>query len=189
MTVTIPAGKQNGAVTVTVPNTTNIDPNNSYALAFKVVSVDGDAQIAANMTKVLLVINIKNIYDGDYTSNGYFYHPSAPRAITNRPKSLYTINATSCAVELGDLGASGYFAIFDVDAATNAVTILDYPGSVATVSFGSGLPTTSPGYTPQWSRSAECNNVYDPAAQEFKVRYGYVGATGYRVTEECIKRN
>jgi len=187
-TVTIPAGKQRAAVVVTVPSTTALDPNNSYGLAFKVISVDGDVQIAANMSKVMLEINIKNIYDGDYVSNGYFYHPSAPRPIIDRPKTLSTVNATSVALELGDLGGAGYFAIFDVDPATNAVSILQYPNSVPIVNFGTGLPTAGPAYSPQWPRSAECNNVYDPAAEEFKVRYGYVGATGYRVTEECIQR-
>ena len=77
----------------------------------------------------------------------------------------------------------------DVDPITNNITIRDYPGSVTTIDFGAGLPTTNPGYTPVFTRSAECNNVYDPATKEFKVRYGYMGGTGYRVTEEIIKKN
>ena len=186
-TITIPAGQQRAAVVVTVPSTTSFDPNNSYGLAFKIVSVDGDAQIAANMNKVMLEINIKNIYDGDYVSNGYFYHPTAPRPMIDLAKTFFTLNATSCAVALGDLGPSGYYSIFDVDPVTNALTITAYPnGTPPLTMWTSGLPTTGPGYTPQWARSAECNNTYDAATETFQVRYGYVGATGWRVTEEII---
>ncbi|MEO8416647.1 MAG: hypothetical protein ABI472_23480 [Ginsengibacter sp.] len=55
--------------------------------------------------------------------------------------------------------------------------------------FTSGLPATNPGYTPQWSGSASCNNTYDPASKTFYVRYGYLGSNGWRVTEEAIKLN
>ncbi len=185
----IPAGKQNASITITVPSTQNISPDNSYGIGFKIISVDAGYTIASNMTKTLVEVVIKNQYDGDYTSNGYFYHPSVPRAITDRAKTLSTMTATSCMVELGDLGSSGYFAILDVDPVTNNITITDYPGSVATIDFGAGLPDTNPGYTAQWARSAECNNVYDPATKSFKVRYGYMGSTGYRVTEEIIEKN
>ena len=136
-----------------------------------------------------IAFTTKKHFGGQYTSNGYFYHPSAPRAITDRPKTLEALSENSVKVELGDLASAGYFAIFTVDTLTNNVTISQYPSSVNVVSFGAGLPTTNPGYTPQWSGSANCNNVYDPVNKEFRVRYGYMGGTGYRVTEEIIKLN
>ena len=182
----IPAGQQYAPVKITIPSTMGISADNSYAIGLKIISADAGYVIASNMNKTLVEIVIKNQYDGDYISNGYFYHPSAPRGITDRPKTLATVNATSVWTELGDLGGSGYFAIFDVDPATNKITIRQNPGSVAVVDFGTGLPSTNPGYTAQWANSAECNNVYDPATESFKVRYGYVGGTGYRVTEEII---
>lgn len=185
----IPAGKQSVAISITIPSTVNISPDNTYGIGFKIISVDAGYTIAANMTKTLVEVVIKNQYDGEYTSNGYFYHPALPRAITERAKTMYTMTATSCAVELGDLASSGYFAILDVDPVTNDITIVDYPGSISTIDFGAGLPDTNPGYTAAWARSAECTNVYDPATKEFKVRYGYMGGTGYRVTEEVIQKN
>ena len=184
--VVIPAGQQYAPVKITIPSTVGISADNSYAIGLKIISADAGYTIASNMNKTLVEIVIKNQYDGDYVSNGYFYHPASPRGITDRPKTLATVNATSVWTELGDLGGNGYFAIFDVDPTSNAITIRQYPGSVSVVEFGTGLPTTNPGYTAQWANSAECNNVYDPATESFKVRYGYVGGTGYRVTEEII---
>lgn len=182
----IPAGQQYAPVKITIPSTVGISADNSYGIGLKILSADAGYTIASNMNKTLVEVVIKNQYDGDYISNGYFYHPSAPRGITERPKTLATVNATSVWTELGDLGGAGYFAIFDVNPATNAVTVRQYPGSVSIVDFGAGLPTTSPGYTAQWANSSECNNIYDPATESFKVRYGYVGGTGYRVTEEIL---
>ncbi|SDS92336.1 hypothetical protein SAMN05216490_2100 [Mucilaginibacter mallensis] len=132
-----------------------------------------------------------NKYEGPYTSNGYFYHPSDPRAITNLVKSVLTSGPNSVIVDLGDLGSSGYQAVFTIDPATNNVTITAAPGAGGApyTMFTSGLPTTNPGYTPQWAGSAACNNTYDPATKTFHVRYGYLGSTGWRVTEEAITMN
>jgi len=184
----IPAGQQYAPVKITIPSTQGISPDRSYGIALKIVSVDGGYTVSSNMAKTLVEIVIKNEYDGEYMANGFFYHPSAPRPIEELPKTLSTVNATSVAVDLGDLGPAGYYAIFDTDPVTHNVTIRQFPGSVALVDFGTGLPSTSPGYTPQWANSAECNNIYVPSEQAFKVRYGYVGGTGYRVTEEIIEK-
>lgn len=191
--VVIPAGKTKGIININVPNTTTLDPNETYGLGFRIVSVDGGYIIASNEKTVLLSIAIKNIYDGNYTSNGYVYHPSAPRPIIDRAKTLSTVNATTVDCELGDLGAANYHAYFDVDPITNLVTISPAAGAAGGTyyQFDAGFPTIAPGplYTAQWARSAECNNTYDPITEEFKVRYGYIGGTGFRITEEVIKRN
>jgi hypothetical protein len=151
---------------------------------------------AANGKQKIWTINVAplpaiNKYEGTYTSNGYFYHPSSPRAITNLVKSVLTSGPNSVIVDLGDLGSSGYTAIFTIDPATNNVTITPAPGAAGTpyTMFTSGLPSTNPGYTPQWAGSAACNNTYDPATKTFYVRYGYMGGTGWRITEEAIKMN
>ncbi len=171
----------------------SIDPSlllgNLYALGFTITSVS-DGEISELRKDYIVELKAKNAYDGDYTSNGYVYHPTLPRTIDARPKTLETFSPTSVVCELGDLGANGYFAVFDV-LASNDVDITIAPGAagVAYEMFTAGLPAANPGYTPQWAGSAECNNTYDPATQSFKVRYGYLGATGYRVTEEIITRD
>lgn len=194
LNATIAAGQMNDTLEINVTNSSNLDPNLTYGLGLELISADNGFQVASNMKEILIKIVVKNIYDGDYIANGYFYHPSVPRSMNNIPKTMYTYDPTSVAVGLGDLEASGYYSVFTVDPATNQVTVSDYPGSVpGVVMYTSSLPATHPngsatGYTPQWSRSAECNNTYDPVTKSFKMRYGYVGATGYRVSEEIITR-
>jgi hypothetical protein len=185
----IKAGKYNDTLEIIIPDASDLDPTQTYALGIELVSADNGCQIAANMKEVLIKIVIKNIYDADYTSNGYFYHPSAPRTIEDLHKTAATVGPNEVLVDLGDLGPD-YQAIFTIDPVTNELTIT--PGNSGTpplVMFSAGLPAATPGYTAQWARSAECNNTYDPATKSFKVRYGYMGGTGYRVTEEIITRD
>lgn len=171
----------------------SIDPSmlvgHTYALGFTINSVT-DGEISVLRKDYLVELKAKNAYDGEYTSNGYFYHPTLPRSIDARPKTLETFSPTSVTVELGDLGGSGYFAILDVDASNN-VTITPAPGANGApyTMFTSDLPSTNPGYTAQWPQSTQCNNTYDPVEKAFYLRYGYLGGSGWRVTEEIIKRN
>jgi len=160
----------------------------SKPLTYEVTSASGKKRTWTVNVAPLPVINK---YEGSYTSNGYFYHPSSPRAITNLVKSVLSAGPTSVTVDLGDLGSSGYSALFTIDPTTNNVTITAASGAAGApyTMFTSGLPTTNPGYTPQWSGSASCNNTYDPATKTFYVRYGYMGSNGWRVTEEIIKMN
>jgi len=197
LTATIKAGSLLDTLEITIPRASDLDPTLTYGLGLELVSASNGFTVASNMKEVLIRITIKNIYDGEYTSNGYFYHPTAARTITNRPKTLATTGPNSVEVELGDLGGSGYFAIFTVDPGTGALTISQSPGSTPIAIFTSGLPAqnldgTPTGYVPAWPNASQCNNVYDPATHEFRVRYGYPGgASGqiYRVTEEIIKLN
>jgi hypothetical protein len=188
VTVTVPAGTNvSDAIKITFPNAGTLDATQSYGIGFKITTVDQGYTIAKNMSTIVIAINIKNQYDGKYDAVGYLYHPSAPRAV-DEEKDVITINATTSQVFLGDLGLGGFVAWFTVDPVTNAVTITAAPGAASApyTMFTSGLPTSNPGYTAAWAGSATSNNTYDPATKTFKVRYGYMGATGWRVTEEHI---
>lgn len=122
-------------------------------------------------------------------SDGYIYHPSAPRPITNFPKIFEEISPGVLKIDMGDLGSAGYAAILNIDPLTNRITISAAPGAAGApyTQFDSGLPSQNPGYTPQWPGSAQCSNLYDPVAREYRLRYGYLGGTGWRVTEEIIR--
>ncbi len=125
-------------------------------------------------------------------SSGYVYHPSAPRALINFQKNFEFISPNAVVCGMGDLGATGYFAILETEILTNHITISAMPGAAGGPYFqwDAGLPTSSPGpmYTPQWSSSAQCNNTYNPTTNTYYLRYGYIGGTGYRVVEEIIQR-
>jgi hypothetical protein len=164
-----------------------VDGSKNYMLPVKIASISGGSIAVAPGTGTCYFHIIGNPLAGNYISNGYFYHPSVPRAITNRPKFLAPVTPTQLLVELGDLGGGGYYSIFETDPVTNKVTILE--AVLPLTQFDTELPNSSPGYTPQWPSSAECTNIYDPATKTFKVRYGYLGgATGtvWRVTEEIL---
>jgi Domain of unknown function (DUF1735)/Domain of unknown function (DUF4361) len=182
----IAKGKILDTLPLVFPNSSTLDLTKTYAVGLTITSAGAGYKFGGSKNDLLLIINLKNQYDGLYDANGYFYHPSAARVL-HEDKELTTTGPTSVLVGLGDLGGSGYQAILTINP-DNSLTITPAPGAVGTpyIVFTSGLPTTSPGYTPQWAGSSQCNNTYDPVTKTFKVRYGYVGGTGYRVTEELI---
>ena len=189
LNVTIPAGSiTSDALKITIADALSLDATKKYGIGFKITSADQGFIAAKNLSAMVIAFTIKNQYEGTYEATGYFYHPTGPRDF-HEDKEVLTVNATTSQVFLGDLGTAGYVAWFQVDPATNAITITPAPGAAGApyTMFTSGLPTSNPGYTPQWPGSATCDNTYDPATKTFKVRYGYLGGSGWRVTEEHIK--
>jgi hypothetical protein len=167
-----------------------VDPAVSYMLPV-VIKDAQDQTISTNFSTIYFHF-IGNPLAGSYKATGYFYHPSAPRSFT-KARTLPAVNATTLITELGDLGGSGYFVEISVPNPFNTtsvqnVTIAVHSGSSPdpVLIWPGGLPT---GYTAAWSGSSMCNNTYDPSTQTFYLRYGYLGAGGYRVTEEWIKKN
>jgi uncharacterized protein DUF1735 len=190
--VTIPAGQHYGTTTVEIYQN-KLDGSLDYLLPISITD-GGGKNLSSNQNTIYYNV-IGNPYAGNYNYEGYFYHPSSPRALPNpngpSPKSLVAISSTIVQVDLGDLGGAGYIAYLTVDPTTHHVKVFDPPGWYNSTDdfltqFDSGLPTSNPGYTAAWPRSAECNNTYDPATKTFYLRYGYLGGTGWRVTEEIL---
>jgi Domain of unknown function (DUF1735)/Domain of unknown function (DUF4361) len=184
----IAKGQYYDSLPLTFPNTSLLDLTKTYAVGLTITSAGAGYTTATNRADLLLIINLKNQYDADYDAVGYFYHPSAARTLS-ATKTLSTIGPNVVEATLGDLGGSNFRAFFTINN-DNTLTIVAKPGAASAPYFmyTSGLPTTNPGYTPQWSGSAQCNNTYDPVTRTFKVRYGYLGGTGLRVTEEIFTR-
>lgn len=184
--VTIPKGSHTGYVQIKFKPSDFL--GGSWALGFRITAIqESGYTISGNLSTGITVIVVKNQYDGTYHSTGYVYHPSAPRSL-NLVKDLTTVSANSVACGFGDLGGSGYVALLTIDPVTNKVSISDYSTGIPIVGFDNGLPTTNPGYTPQWDGSSKCNNTYDPATKTFYLRMGYLGSTGWRVSEEILVR-
>ena len=170
----------------------------SYMLPLKVTKIEGASGKAAiaPATSIAYLHIIGNPLAGSYTAEGYLYHPSLPRSFTRTGSSAFLtpVSDKALVTELGDLGSSGYYAVLSVAdpyaTSIQAVTVSVFSGSISPVyQWNSGLPDTNPGYTAAWTKSTLCNNTYNPATKTFYLRYGYLGATGYRVTEEVIKKN
>jgi hypothetical protein len=187
-TVVIPAGSIYSEPFTITFNPDEIDPALNLMIPVAIKSISGAPSniVAAPSTSVAYFHLIGNPLAGTYTSTGWVYHPSVPRAV-DEVKTLAPLSATKLLCDFGDLGASGYVAVFETGA-DNHVTISAAPGAAGApyTQFDDGLPPDNPGYTPAWPGSAQCNNTYDPATKTFKVRYGYLGATGWRVTEEIL---
>lgn len=188
-TVVIPAGAIYSEPFSITFDPSQMDPALNLMLPVTIKSISGAPSnyTAAPATGTAYFHFIGNPLAGAYFSNGWFYHPSSQRAVSEA-KTLAPLSSTKLLCDLGDLGYAGYVAVFEVDDATNHVTISAAPGAAGApyTQFDDGLPTSDPGYTASWPGSAECNNTYDPATRTFKVRYGYMGSGGWRVTEEII---
>ncbi len=81
---------------LTVNNTNALDPTVRYGVGIKIVSVDQGYKIAANMSKVVIGLTIKNKYDGIYRLQGYhnrspytFPYDTEVHLITNGPNEVY----------------------------------------------------------------------------------------------------
>lgn len=184
--VTIPKGSHTGFLKIKFKPSDFLGAD--WAVGFAITAIaESGYTISGNLSTGIVAIGIKNKYDGNYSAVGYLYHPSSPRTL-NAVKHLSTIDANTVSVTLGDLGGAGYVAWLTVDPLTNKITVTAAPGasSAPYTQFDSGLPSSSPGYIPAWSESAKCNNTYDPMTRTYYVRYGYVGGTGWRVTEEIL---
>ena len=70
LTLTIPAGQRFVSVPLTLPNTSVLNPNNTYGLGLRIASVDGGYKIAENLSRLFIEIGLKNKYDGVYDLRG-----------------------------------------------------------------------------------------------------------------------
>jgi hypothetical protein len=182
--VVIPKGQRTAEVVIKL-KPGQFDFSKNYVLPVQIKSVSSGI-VSGNFGTILLAVKAKNIYDATYAATGYVYHPTSPRAISKN-KPLETVSPTTVKVELGDLGGSGYFANLTVDPATNKITITPAAGAAGApyTQFNTALPAP---YTPAWANASKTNNTYDPATKTFYIRYGYMGANGWRVTEEILVR-
>lgn len=178
--VTIPAGQQEAYIPVMVfPDKVNLSQDN--ILAFTITDASGET-VSSNYQTILVPILIKNVYEGNYTVTGYFFHPSAPRAIS-ATKYFATVNGNRVEGQLGDL--AGWAIRFDINGSAlsnfeaagatpappaSGFFTADNPGAIAYP--GPAFPGTAP-----WVQTTY-NNTYDPATKTFYLHYGYgVGST------------
>jgi len=183
-TVIIPKGQRTAQVVIKL-KTEKFDFSMNYVLPIQIKSAS-TGLVSGNFGTILLAVKAKNAYDATYTATGYVYHPASPRALS-KDKELVTVSPTVVKVELGDLGGSNYFADLTINPTTNKVTITPSAGAAGApyTQFDTALPTP---YSPAWPNASKCNNTYDPATKTFYLRFGYLGASGWRVTEEILVR-
>ncbi|MBK6937746.1 MAG: DUF1735 domain-containing protein [Chitinophagaceae bacterium] len=128
-TVTIPAGGRNVEIPINVPSTLSFDPNSTYGVGVKIVSVTGNYTIASNMKNLLIEFSIKNKYDGKYNLVGY--HNRVPydapydeivHMITSGPSSVTMYWPAAATYAHPILGGASYYGSFTTNLIFNPST-------------------------------------------------------------------
>ena len=178
---------------------TDLSPTIGYALGITIKSCSSSAvSIPSNTNTKIILIKVRNAYDASYTVDGYFFHPSSPRAITQKIKSLSTVSIVTSIGDLGDLGGSGYQFQFDVSP-TNTLTNWVNQGSTPAVPASGFMTKDNPAGIPTYPGTTTgfvaktYNNTYDATNMIFWMHYGYgVGAPnqngyGRQVYEKWVR--
>lgn len=186
-TVTIPKGTKTGIFLIKL-KTSQFDFSKSYALGITIRTASSGV-VSGNYSTGIYRVVAKNAYEGDYKVTGWFFHPTAGRAL-NLVKKLSTTGKQSVSAALGDLGSSNYAIEFTVDGSK----LTGYKASGATpAGLNSGFLTadhpeasSSWGNSPasadqpgqgQWVASTYTNS-YDASKNTFYLAYGYIGSGG-----------
>ena len=137
-----------------------------YALPVKITGTSNNTPVSSNYGYKIIILKIKNQYDGDYHSKGTFTHPVNGKRTIDIDKTLATIDGSTVQTEYADLGGSGWLMNLRVNADNTVTLIPKGSASTATIQFG--------------------NNTYDPAKKAYTLNYKYAGSGGDRVINEVI---
>ncbi|HVX52200.1 MAG TPA: DUF1735 domain-containing protein [Chitinophagaceae bacterium] len=177
--VTIPAGKRIDSMVVTF-DFSKLDLTQQYILP---ITISQASQPIEQWNHLMLNIQVKNQFDGDYHCTGYVFHPSAPRA-NDATYSIKTAGPYTNIIPMGDLGSAGYQFKATVNGTSGVVPLTNYaPAAAAPVGssfmtddepgatdFSAAAPNV-PGQAP-WVKTTY-NNTYDYDAKKFWVHVGY----------------
>ncbi|RYY36642.1 MAG: DUF1735 domain-containing protein [Sphingobacteriaceae bacterium] len=165
--VTIPAGSKTVSFPISILPTTISDPTKAYALPLKIVGATGGAEVSGNFGRHVILVTIKNPYDGVYTATGQFIHPTAGPRDIDQDKTLATIDQTTVETTVGDLTNLMRLRVN----ADNSVTVI---GEISATQPLEPIPGET--------------NTYDPATHTFHLNYRYSGTGGNRVVHETLVR-
>ncbi|MFM7710533.1 MAG: hypothetical protein ACKO5C_06420 [Ferruginibacter sp.] len=201
----IAAGQLLDTLEITIPKSSNLDPNLIYGLGLELVSADNGFQVASNMKEVLIKITVKNKYDGLYEVTGTYRDVSPAGAnfsgrypleyylVTTGPSSVNVCMQINGEITPGYLfsnaGAGSYYGSFGLAAyfnpATDAITeVRNYYGDPANPATGVGNPgagSGAPNYASANNRRATLDptgiNAYDANTKVVKIKYFMIQPT------------
>jgi hypothetical protein len=199
LTAKIAAGQLLDTLEITIPKSSNLDPNLTYGLGLELVSADNGFQVASNMKEVLIKISVKNKYDGLYEVNGTYSDVSAAGAnFTSRyPLEYYLVTTGPASVNVcmeingeitpgylfSNAGAGSYYGSFGSQVTFNPATdaiadMRNYFGDPANPATGVGNPATgsgAPNYAASNGRRITLDptgiNAYDGTDKTVRVKY------------------
>ncbi|MBE7177683.1 MAG: DUF1735 domain-containing protein [Mucilaginibacter polytrichastri] len=106
-TVTIPKGQRKANIIVKIA-IDKFDLSKSYILPVSITSASS-ANVSSNYGTILVSINAKNQYDGEYEATGTLVDQAAATITGRYPTSYYLITQTANSVAMFDFGYSGQF--------------------------------------------------------------------------------
>jgi len=169
--ITIPAGQKTVKFPVVIKPSTITNTNAAYVLPIVITDASGK-EISGNYGKHMVLVTIKNPYDGVYASSLHFVRVNIDERYTNADKTLSTVNSTTSATLYADLGTD-YTMELTVNP-DNSVTVTPTGGTISGDTELPG-PFTQVGV-----------NKYDPATKTFTLHYQYRG--NLRIVEETLVR-
>ena len=154
-----------------------LDLSKQYALGFTITEVGNGAKISV-LKNALFSIGVKNQYDGKYTLNGAYYHPTTSPGYStfSVDVEMHTSGPNSVKIYFPDFG--GYYhpkynlgtidafglqePNYTIDPVTKVVTVQNVAAGAAT------FYTMPPGY----------NSRYEPGTKKIYARFGYNYSAG-----------
>lgn len=192
-TITIPKGTNTAQIHAVITTNADWDYTRNYALPLH-ISASSYGIVSSNFGTAIFTFVANNKFAGTYTTTGYFFHPSAPRALS-ADYPVATTGQYENKFPYGDLGSANYyFAATTPSSGSGALTgyramgstpaspssgfmTADNPGGIGYSSAGSNQPGTAP-----WL-SSTYNNSYDATNMTYWIHVGYGGGsldqTGY----------
>lgn len=150
-----------------------LDLSQQYALGVSISDAGTNAVISGGQKDALYNIGVKNMYDGKYTLDGAFYHPTQSPGYDafTVDVEMHTSGPNSVKLYVPDFGgyySPGLFAgslnafgaqepEFTIDPVTNAVTVQN--SYVGAVTF--------------YMMAPNFNSHYDPATKKIYAKWGY----------------
>ena len=140
----------------------------NYALPVRITGASNNVGVSSNYGYKLILLKLKNQYDGTYAATGTFIHPVNGARNINLEKALQTIDLRTVLTDFADLGGSSWQMLLTVNA-DNTVKL--------TPTGSASKATTQVGI-----------NKYDPATRTYTLNYKYPGGGGDRVISETLTR-
>jgi len=145
ITITIPKGQLFGQQRVNVKLTNDYNFDAAYALPLKISSTS-TGEVSGNFGSAIYSLNVRNVFDGEFTVTGTFVDLTTPTFTATYPKTidLVTTGASSNAYydvnlnggtfgySFSNDGSGSYFGfwapVFTFDASGNITSVINYYG-------------------------------------------------------------
>jgi len=152
LTVTIPANQNSANLLINI-NTSLIDPTQSYALPITIT--DGGGQQISNYNTVIYNVQVKNVYDGQYTVTGTLTDNTTAAITGSYPETVDLITEGASSDAFFDTGFQNFVHSIDNGAS--------YYGSFSPVfTFNGSTITSVTNYYGQFSGSHVRSAALDP---------------------------